>query len=146
MNVHFRLKSHTLGLTLLEMTLVILVLMSLLSVGLFSSKKLTEWRLAREASETLRAVYTAQRMFLADNPTVGIGTITPANIISYLPPKTPIPTTLAAYFGASMPKSLTNDLLDINYTTANSSPFFTKGTVRYDPSGSNTDSLWDVGE
>jgi type II secretory pathway pseudopilin PulG len=55
--------------TLLEMTIVILVLLTLVGVGLFSSKKMGEWRLGREAGETLRVVYSAQRMYLADNPT-----------------------------------------------------------------------------
>ena len=43
-----------------------------------------EWKLGREASETLREVYTAQRMFLADNPTTAVSAITATNLTSYL--------------------------------------------------------------
>jgi type II secretory pathway pseudopilin PulG len=122
--------------TLLEMTIVILVLLTLVSVGMFSSKKMREWRLGREAGETLRSVYSAQRMFLADSPTTRVVDITAANIIPYLPNNvTSIPTV----------KSLTGDTLGI---LVNQSPpvINAGGNVVYDPSGSNTDSLWDVGE
>lgn len=50
------------GFTLLEMTAVILVLLSLVSVGFVTSKKMDEWKLGRTASETPRTVYSAQRM------------------------------------------------------------------------------------
>ena len=53
------------GVTLLEMTIVIMVLLALIGTGLFSYRKMDEWKLGRSASETLRQVYTAQRMFLA---------------------------------------------------------------------------------
>ena len=42
--------------TLLEMTIVIMVLVTLLSTGLFVSKKTNDWKLGRQASETLRSV------------------------------------------------------------------------------------------
>ena len=62
--------------TLLEMTIVIMVLITLLSTGLFVSKKTDEWKLGRQASEALRSVYSAQRMYLADNPTASVSGIT----------------------------------------------------------------------
>ena len=50
------------------MTIVIMVLIALISTGMFVTRKMDEWKLGRDASETLRQVYSAQRMFLADNP------------------------------------------------------------------------------
>lgn len=122
--------------TLLEMTIVILVLLTLVSVGVFSSRGIDEWKLGREAGETLRTVHSAQRMFLADNPTTLVANITSANIIPYLPNN-----------AATMPtvKSLTGTNLTI--IVSQSPPAINAGGgVVYDPSGSNTDSLWDVGE
>jgi len=64
--------------TLLEMTIVIMVMLALLTTGLFISKKTNEWQLGRQASETLRSVYAAQRMYLADNPTASVSDLTNA--------------------------------------------------------------------
>lgn len=122
--------------TLLEMTIVILVLLLLVKVGLSSSNKLDQWKLGRAASETLRTVYSAQRMYLADNPTANVTSLTSALILPYLPNN-----------AATMPtvKSLTGTTLSILVNV--SPPFINAGSgVRYDPSGSFTDSLWDVGE
>jgi type II secretory pathway pseudopilin PulG len=122
--------------TLLEMTIVILVLLTLVGVGLFSSKKMGEWRLGREAGETLRTVYSAQRMYLADNPTKLVSEITTSNLIPYLPNNaTAMPTVT----------SLTGSTLSIKVDV--SPPVINAGSgVAYDPSGSSTDSLWDVGK
>jgi prepilin-type N-terminal cleavage/methylation domain-containing protein len=127
--------------TLLEMSIVIMVLLSLIGVGLFSSKKIDEWKLARQASETLRSVYSAKRMFLSDNPTRAVTTLTTADLIPYLPNN-----------AVAMPaaKSLTGAALSykVNDVTATKPPvYFIDGSgVHYDPSGSYTDQLWDVGE
>ena len=122
--------------TLLEMSLVIMVMLALISTGLFVSKKMDDWKLGRQAAESLRAVYAAQRMYLADNPTASVANITPALLIPYLPNQaTAIPTV----------KSLTGTTLTILVNV--SPPVVNNGAgVRYDPSGSYTDSLWDVGE
>ena len=64
--------------TLLEMTIVLMVLIALLSTGLFISKKTNDWKLGRQASETQRLVYSAQRMYLADNPTASVSDLTNA--------------------------------------------------------------------
>jgi predicted lipoprotein len=75
-------------------------------------------------------------MYLADNPTVLVANITAANVISYLPNRaTTMPTV----------KSLTGATLTI--LVNQSPPVINNGSgVCYDPSGSTTDSLWDVGE
>jgi prepilin-type N-terminal cleavage/methylation domain-containing protein len=139
--VHGQL-SHR-GFTLLELTMVISVLLLLITVGLKSNNAFKSWRLAREASDTLRTVYVAQRTYLADNPTTAMSALTPALLLPYIQNSpTVFPTG----------KSLTGGTL--NVFVGSSPPFFTStGTTsgatapsRYDPSGSNTDSLWDVGE
>lgn len=126
--------------TLLEMTIVIMVLLALVRIGLFTSTKMDEWKLGRAASETLRGAYSAQRMYLADNPTVAPAAITHALVLPYMANNatgalTVMPTV----------KSLTGTSLGILVNV--SPPVINAGTgVTYDPSGSNRDSLWDVGE
>jgi type II secretory pathway pseudopilin PulG len=122
--------------TLLEMSIVIMVLMALIGTGMFVTGKMDEWKLGRSAAETLRQVYSAQRMFLADNPTRLVGSITAAEVIPYLPGGL-----------AAMPtvKSLAGTQLGILVNV--SPPIIDAGSgVAYDPSGSTKDSLWDVGE
>ncbi len=132
-------RSHR-AFTLLEMTIVIMVLLALVSIGLFTSTKMDEWKLGRAASETLRGAYAAQRMFLADNPTVAPSAITDALVLPYMANNASGTLTV-------MPKvkSLTGASLGILINV--SPPVINAGSgVAYDPSGSNTDSLWDVGE
>lgn len=122
--------------TLLEMTIVIMVLIALIGTGLFVNRKMDDWKLGREASETLRQVYSAQRMFLAENPTRLVSSLVAADVVPYLPtPSTALPTV----------KSLAGTNLTIMVNV--SPPFINAGSgVPYDPSGDNRDSLWDVGE
>ena len=122
--------------TLLEMTIVIMVLIALIGSGLFVSRKMDDWKLGRTASETLREVYSAQRMYLSDFPTADVSAISTANIIPYLRTgATSLPTV----------KSLTGTELSI--IVNQSPPVINAGSgVVYDPSGDNRDSLWDVGE
>jgi prepilin-type N-terminal cleavage/methylation domain-containing protein len=124
------------GFTLLEMTVVIMVLIALISTGLFVTRRMDDWRLGREASETLRQVYSAQRMFLADNPTRLVSSIVANDVVPYLSSgASTLPTV----------KSLTSTNLSIIVNV--SPPVINAGSgVTYDPSGSNRDSLWDVGE
>lgn len=126
--------------TLLEMTIVIMVLLALMKIGLFTSGKMDEWKLGRSASETLRGVYSAQRMYLADNPTKAPTALTDALLLPYMANN-------AAGTLTAMPKvkSLTGTTLGILVNV--SPPVINAGSgVTYDPSGSNKDSLWDVGE
>lgn len=122
--------------TLLEMTVVILVLLSLIKIGLFTFSKMDEWRLGREASETLRSVYSAQRMYLADNPTASVSEITSTLLLPYLPNHATVMPTVTSLTGATL--SL---LINVSPPTINAG-----SGVAYDPSGSTHDSLWDVGE
>lgn len=122
--------------TLLEMTIVIMVLLALVKIGLFSSSKMDQWKLGRTASETLRQLYSAQRMYLADNPTVSVSNLTSALILPYMPGNITVMPTVTSLVGTNL-----TILVD------QSPPVINAGSgVRYDPSGSYTDSLWDVGE
>ncbi len=122
--------------TLLEMTVVILVLISLMSLGLFTSRKMDEWKLGRQASETLRVVYSAQRMYLADNPTVAVTNLTNALVLPYMPGNVTVMPTVKSLAGA-----------DLSIKVNVSPPvILANASTVYDPSGSNRDSLWDVGE
>ena len=124
------------GFTLVEMTVVIMILMALLGTGLFASRQYGNWQMARTASEDLRNVFAAQRMFLADNPTTMVNTITTAQIIPYLASRaTTIPTV------RSLPGATLNIRVNVSPPNINNG----SGGV-YDPSGSTTDSLWDVGQ
>jgi prepilin-type N-terminal cleavage/methylation domain-containing protein len=126
--------------TLLEMTIVIMVLLALMKIGLFTSAKMDEWKLGRAASETLRGVYAAQRMYLADNPTTAPSAITEALVLPYMANNS-----VGALTALPTVKSLTGTTLGILVNV--SPPVINAGSgVTYDPSGSNKDSLWDVGE
>lgn len=124
------------GFTLLEMTVVIMVMLALMGTGLFVSKQWTNWQTARAASEDLRSVYAAQRMFLADNPTTEVSAIKASDLIPYL-----------ANRATKLPeiKSLEGVKLTINVNVNPPTLSVASGVV-YDPSGSPSDSLWDVGE
>jgi type II secretory pathway pseudopilin PulG len=141
-------RSHTrpAAFTLLEMTVVIMVLLALIGMGLFSSNKYNEWKRGRTASETLRSVYAAQRLFLADNPTAVVANLVEANITPYLPNvANPPPATLAL---ALQPvTSLTGAALFFNINTVPPTLSLAAGGAPYEPNGSTpTDSLWDVGQ
>lgn len=124
------------GFTLVEMSLVIFLLIALMSTGLYFSTAVGDWKLGRTASEELRAVYVAQRTYLADHPTTPVNSLTEAKLKPYLPNKA---TTFPQIRG------LDGTLRSINVTV--SPPVILDGSNgTYDPSGSSNDSLWDVGE
>jgi prepilin-type N-terminal cleavage/methylation domain-containing protein len=124
------------GFTLIELTVVIVVLLSLMQTGFFVSRKINEWKLGRDAAETLRTVYTAQRLYLADNPTVSVNSLTATLLIPYLPNQATTIPTVKSLTGADLP-------IIVNVYP----PVVNDGSgVAYDPSGNSKDSLWDVGE
>lgn len=131
------------GLTLLEMTIVIMMLLALVKLGLYSSSIMDGWKLARAASEDLRSVYSAQRMYLADHPVTPVADLNDALLLPYLPNRgADAPANLVAAF--SPIKALEGPNLGFNVTV--SPPVLTQGGQNYDPSGGLRDSLWDVGE
>lgn len=127
---------HPRAFTLLEMTIVIMVVIALAGIGMSVSGNINELKLGKQAGETLRTVYSAQRMYLADNPTVAVTSITNSNIIPYLPNN-----------ATSVPKitSLNGTELTIKVDVIPPVVNAGDGTV-YDPSGNSKDTLWDVGE
>ena len=126
---------HPAGLTLIEISLVICILMALVGTGLYATGSIKDWRAGRDAAESLRHVYTAQRMFLADNPTVAVSTITQAQLIPYLPNKATAMPTVVPLKGSAL-------TIKVNV----SPPVLTQGGTTYDPSGKAGDNLWDVAE
>lgn len=122
--------------TLLEMTVVIMVLLALIGISMYSVGAVTSWRKGREASDKLLSVQTAQRLYLSDHPTTDVSSLTAAMLIPYLPDRaTAIPTVT----------SLEDATLSIKVNVF--PPIIDSGSgSTYDPSGNNKDSLWDVGE
>lgn len=132
-------KSARRGFTLIELSVVICVLIALLSMGFGLSKSIDKWKKGKEASETLRSIYTAQRLYLADHPTTEVNTLTYAMVSPYVPNG-----------NGTMPtaRSLENTQLNANIrvTPPVWSTAVAGAGLPYDPSGSTTDSLWDVGQ
>ena len=124
------------GTTLLELTVVIMVILSMIGATMYFSGNINEWRQGKLGSEALREVYAAQRAFLADNPRRTVGSLTTGELIPYLPNQAAaLPT----------PEALDGSTLVVKVTV--SPPVLTTaGGSTYDPSGTTKDSLWDVGE
>ena len=55
--------------SLIEVTLVIGIMLTIASIITYSVGTLNEWKEGRTASENLKAVYVAQKSYLADHPT-----------------------------------------------------------------------------
>lgn len=121
--------------TLLEITIVICIMMAFVGTGLFVGSSIKDWRAGREAAESLRAVYTAQRMFLADNPSTPVANINQAQLIPYLPNRAAAMPTVTPLKGPAL-------AFRVNVVP----PVLTQGGSLYDPSGKANDNLWDVGE
>lgn len=124
------------GLTLIEVTIVLMILMTLVGSALVINRRFGDWKRGREASETLRTVYSAQRMFLSDNPTVQVNTITAAQLLPYMPGRPAAMPTVKSLTGANL-----GILVNVSPPAVNNG-----GGIAYDPSPNRTDNLWDVGE
>lgn len=124
------------GFTLIELSLVIGLLIALMSTGIFFSSAIGTWKAGRDASETLRSVYVAQRTFLADHPTTAMSTVSRSDLLPYIPGKPQSFPTVEGLDGATR---------DIKVTVSPPVVIDNSG-VTYDPSGKPDDSLWDVGE
>jgi type II secretory pathway pseudopilin PulG len=123
------------GFTIIELTVVILVLLALAGMSMYYGTGLNDWKKAKDASEKLRSVYSAQKGYLADNPTTAVSTLTPAMVLPYMPNReTALPTATA----------LDGSALTIKVDV--SPPVVVNGSgATYDPSGSSNDGQWDVG-
>jgi len=122
--------------TLLEMTVVIMVLLTLIGISMYSVGSVSSWRKGREASEKLISVQTAQRLYLSDHPTTDVGTLTAEMLTPYLPDRSAAIPTVTSLEDAELSIKL-NVFPPIVVNPSGSA---------YDPSGNDKDSLWDVGE
>lgn len=120
--------------TIIEISVTLALMMALASVVVFSASGISEWKLARTAALDLRAVYVAQKSYLADHPTDSIATVSAADLGPYLPMQGAGIPTIESIEGAQLP-------IDFNVMP----PVATNGGAAYDPSGDPDDGLWDVG-
>ena len=123
------------GLTILEMTVVIVVLLTLIGISMYSMSGYRKWQRGSEGSRVLRKVYNAQRTYLAEHPTESVSSLTDEKIIPYLSGSL-----------STMPtaKALDDSVLSVNVSV--SPPVLVgEGGIDYDPSGDADDGLWDVG-
>lgn len=135
MNVQTSRSRQSRGFTLIEISLVIALIVTLgMGIGI-SLSSMQGWEKAKAGTIALQAVYAAQRAYMADHPTADIATVPVAQLQAYLPQGwTTIPTATGA----------NGETLVLDRTVM--PPKFRLGTSTYDPSGSATDGLWDVGE
>lgn len=131
---HLPYQSRCRGLSLIEITLVIGLMLALASMVTYSITSMTDWQKGRSASEALKSVYVAQKGFLADHPTKNPTDFTSEKLIPYLPGQATAMPTAKSLDGAS----LTLDFLAMPPT------FQLNGSV-YDPTGKSDDGLWDIG-
>jgi len=123
------------GLTIMELTLVMSVLVTFISTSMFFASGISDWQKGRAASETLREVYVAQRLYLADYPLVSVADLTTDDLLPYLPSQP-----------GSFPTIESLDKQTLNIQVNVSPPvIYGSGGGNYDPSKATDDSLWDVG-
>jgi prepilin-type N-terminal cleavage/methylation domain-containing protein len=123
----------TRGATLVELSVAIAVILLLAGAASLAIKPYLGYRDARTAGETLRAVKAAQLMYLSDNPSTLPANLTQAELSPYMPN------------GAwpTLP-SVNGQVPTIDCTKF--PPVAVLNGAPYDPSGSTTDGLWDVGQ
>lgn len=121
------------GLSLVELTLVIAILLALSTIGIVSYQNLSTWRKGKSAGIELRSVYAAQRLYLADHPTSSPDAMETSILLPYLPN------------GNALPDVDSLDGIPLTIRITSIPPVFLSGDAVYDPSGSPNDGLWDVG-
>jgi len=118
-----------------ELTVAIAVVLVLVGVSSLAIKPYYAYRDGRAAGEMLRSVKAAQLMYLSDNPSAALSTLTggtTGNLTPYMPT------------GAwPILPSVNGVTPTINCTVF--PPVAVLSGTTYDPSGSPTDGLWDVG-
>jgi type II secretory pathway pseudopilin PulG len=128
---------------LVELSVTIAVILILAGIVTLGLKPFLAYRDGSAAGEMLRSVKAAQLMYLADNPatntfvdangTCHIPTLTQGNLQNYMPQGT----------WPTLPPSV-NGQPTINFNVF--PPVAMLNGSTYDPSGSPTDGLWDVGK
>jgi len=128
-------RSHRAGFTLIEISLVIGLMIGLALFTGMNISAIQDWQKGKDAALALEAVFAAQRAYMADHPTADIEEVTRIELEAYLPTGwTTMPTV----------RSLDDGTLTIDHSVM--PPQLLSGTTVYDPSGSGTDGLWDIGK
>ena len=127
------------GFTIIEISLVIGLILSLLAIGgLLGANVVRDWRMGKDASLALQAVYAAQRSYLADHPTSDIAVADwDTDLVPYLP---------TGWSAATIKAIEGLDGEDLEPDTTVMPPVFLDGATPYDPSPPGDNALWDVGE
>jgi prepilin-type N-terminal cleavage/methylation domain-containing protein len=121
------------GLTLIELSVTIAVMLILAGIVTISVKPFIAYRDGSTAGEMLRSVKAAQLMYLADNPATDITALTQDNLTKYMPQGN----------WPTLP-SVNGQTPTINFNVF--PPVAVLNGSTYDPSRSPTDGLWDVGK
>jgi prepilin-type N-terminal cleavage/methylation domain-containing protein len=116
------------GTTLIELSVTIAVILILAGAASLGIKPYYAYRDGRAAGEMLRAVKAAQLMYLSDNPSTPVANLTQAELLPY------------------MPNGAWPTLPSVNGATPTINFNVFPPVSSYDPSGSPTDGLWDVGQ
>jgi type II secretory pathway pseudopilin PulG len=119
---------------LIELSVTIAVILILAGIVTISVKPFVAYRDGTAAGEMLRSVKAAQLMYLADNPATPINALTQANLLPYMPQGN----------WPTLP-SVNGQTPTINFNKFPPVAELNPGST-YDPSGSPTDGLWDVGQ
>jgi hypothetical protein len=121
------------GFSLMEVAVTIGGILALAGITSLGVKPYYAYRDGRAAGEMLRSVKAAQLMYLADNPSTSVSSLTQTLLTPYMPNGT----------WPTLPKA------NGQQPTIDCTQFPPKAVLGggpYDPSGSSTDGLWDVGQ
>jgi prepilin-type N-terminal cleavage/methylation domain-containing protein len=124
------------GLTLVELSITIAVILILVGAASLGVKPYYAYRDGRAAGEMLRSVKAAQLMYLSDYPSALVASLTggaAGNLTPYMPN------------GVWPTLPLVNGVQPTISCTVFPPVAVLGATNPYDPSGSLTDGLWDVG-
>ena len=123
----------TSGVTLVELSVTIAAILLLAGAASLAIKPYYAYRDGRAAGEMLRAVKAAQLMYLSDTPSTPVANLTQAQLLPYMPNGT----------WPTLP-SVNGQVPTIKCTQF--PPVAVLNGATYDPSGSTTDGLCDVGQ
>lgn len=109
-------------------------MLGLASIITYSVSTMTDWKKGRAAGEKLKAVYIAQKSYLADHPAKSYADFVADDLVPYLPNRP-----------GAMPTAVGLDDEELSLKFTAMPPRFALGDADYDPSDSPSDGLWDVG-
>ena len=121
------------GFSLIEVAVTIGGILALAGIVSLGVGPYYAYRDGRAAGEMLRSVKAAQLMYLADNPSTAVSSLTQALLTPYMPQGN----------WPTLPKAK-GQQPTVNCTVF--PPVAVLGGATYDPSGSSNDGLWDVGQ